>query len=130
MKLRRGELITTLMIICSALFKTKPHTKQRAPCAREERQTLPIGRLVRRHKIHQQPHSAYLGVALLGLAGAAGEDNEAALVLLQASNVDLHALDGPVLAAVVDADADGAGSLKNKQTSERSRHAEAAAKYS
>jgi hypothetical protein len=54
---------------------------------------------------------SYLGVALLGLAGAAREDNEAALVLLQARDVGLHALDGPVLAAVVNGNTDRAGRL-------------------
>jgi hypothetical protein len=63
-------------------------------------------------KIQPSVNVTHLGIALLGLASAAGEDNEAALVLLQARNVGLQALDGPVLAAVVDADADSARGLR------------------
>lgn len=47
------------------------------------------------------------GVAGLGLAVAAGEEDEALLVLLEALDVGLEALLGEVLAAGVDGNADG-----------------------
>eukprot|EP00750_Incisomonas_marina_P025806 INCI5694.1.p1 GENE.INCI5694.1~~INCI5694.1.p1 ORF type:complete len:239 (-),score=57.88 INCI5694.1:31-747(-) len=49
------------------------------------------------------------GVALLGLALAAGEDNKVSDVVLQALDVGLESLDAAVHAAVVDGDADAAG---------------------
>lgn len=49
------------------------------------------------------------GVALLGLVGLAREDDEAALVLLEALDVDGERLLRQVLAAGVDGNADGAG---------------------
>lgn len=51
------------------------------------------------------------GVALLGLAVAAGEEDEALPVLLEALDVGLEALLGKVLAAGVDRDTDGASEL-------------------
>jgi len=51
------------------------------------------------------------GVTLLGLAVAAGEEDEALPVLLEALDVGLEALLGEVLAARVDRDTDGAGEL-------------------
>jgi hypothetical protein len=50
-------------------------------------------------------------VTLLGLAVAAGEEDEALPVLLEALDVGLEALLGKVLAAGVDRDTDGAGEL-------------------
>ena len=50
-------------------------------------------------------------VTLLGLAVAAGEEDEALPVLLEALDVGLEALLGQVLAARVDRDTDGAGEL-------------------
>jgi hypothetical protein len=51
------------------------------------------------------------GVTLLGLAVAAGEEDEALPVLLEALDVGLEALLGEVLAARVDRDTDGACEL-------------------
>jgi hypothetical protein len=51
------------------------------------------------------------GVTLLGLSVAAGEENEALPVLLEALDVGLEAFLGQVLAAGVDRDTDGAGEL-------------------
>lgn len=51
------------------------------------------------------------GVTLLGLAVAAGEENETLPELLEALNVGLEALLGKVLAAGVDRDTDGARKL-------------------
>lgn len=51
------------------------------------------------------------GVTLLGLAVAAGEEDEALPVLLEALDVGLEALLGEVLAARVDGDTDGTGEL-------------------
>lgn len=51
------------------------------------------------------------GVTLLGLAVAAGEENETLPVLLEALDVGLKTLLGKVLAAGVDRDTDGAGEL-------------------
>jgi hypothetical protein len=50
-------------------------------------------------------------VTLLGLAVAAGEEDEALAVLLEALDVGLEALLGKVLAARVDGDTDGASEL-------------------
>lgn len=50
-------------------------------------------------------------VTLLGLAVAAGEENEALPVLLETLHVGLEALLGEVLAAGVDGDTDGASEL-------------------
>jgi hypothetical protein len=51
------------------------------------------------------------GVTLLGLSVAAGEEDEALPVLLEALDVGLEALLGKVLAAGVDRDTDGTGKL-------------------
>jgi len=51
------------------------------------------------------------GVALLGLAGLAGEEDQALLVGLEAGDVGGEALLGEVLAAAIDGDADGLGEL-------------------
>jgi hypothetical protein len=51
------------------------------------------------------------GVTLLGLAVAAGEEDEALPVLLEALDVGLEALLGEVLTARVDRDTDGTGEL-------------------
>ena len=51
------------------------------------------------------------GVTLLGLAVAAGEEDEALPVFLEALDVGLEALLGEVLAAGVDRDTDGASEL-------------------
>jgi hypothetical protein len=50
-------------------------------------------------------------VTALGLAVAAGEEDEALLVLLEALDVGLEALLGKVLAAGIDGNADGAREL-------------------
>lgn len=50
-------------------------------------------------------------ITLLGLAVAAGEEDEALPVLLETLNVGLEALLGKVLTAGVDRDTDGAGKL-------------------
>jgi hypothetical protein len=52
-----------------------------------------------------------LGVTLLGGVGAAGQHDEAALVLLEAGDVEGEGLLAEVLAAVVDRDTDGRGVL-------------------
>ena len=57
------------------------------------------------------------GVTLLGLAVAAGEEDEALPVLLEALDVGLEALLGEVLAARVDGDTDGAGELAGNASS-------------
>ena len=57
------------------------------------------------------------GVTLLGLAVAAGEQDEALPVLLEAGDVGLEALLGEVLAAGVDRDTDGAGELAGNASS-------------
>lgn len=51
------------------------------------------------------------GVTLLGGLGVAGEENELALVLVQAGNILLERLDGGVLATVIDGDTDGQSDL-------------------
>ena len=51
------------------------------------------------------------GISGLGLLGTAGEHHEVGLVRLQASSVQLQALDAAVPAAVVNADTDGGGNL-------------------
>lgn len=51
----------------------------------------------------------HLGLALLGVVGLAGEDDEALLVGLEAGNVGGERLLGKVLAAVVDGNTDGGG---------------------
>jgi hypothetical protein len=50
-------------------------------------------------------------VSLLGGLGVTGEQDELALVLVQAGNVRLEGLDGGVLAAVVDGDTDSKSHL-------------------
>jgi hypothetical protein len=57
------------------------------------------------------------GVTLLGLAVAAGEQDQALPVLLETGNVGLEALLGEVLAAGVDRDTDGAGELAGNASS-------------
>lgn len=56
-------------------------------------------------------------VTLLGLAVAAGEEDEALPVLLETLNVGLEALLGKVLAAGVDRDTDGTGELAGNASS-------------
>jgi hypothetical protein len=57
------------------------------------------------------------GVTLLGLAVAAGEEDEALAVLLEALDVGLEGLLREVLAARVDGDTDGAGELAGNASS-------------
>lgn len=60
---------------------------------------------------HDESSGTHRRVALLGLAGLLGEHDQPVLVLLQAGDVDLLALLGPGLAAVVDDDAETLGLL-------------------
>ena len=57
------------------------------------------------------------GVALLGRLGLAGEEDELALVSLQALDVGLERLLGQVLAAGVDRDTDGGSELAGNASS-------------